>query len=338
MNKATLATVFILSYLVFVFTRVSFDFTLAQQILAGALSLAFFFLSAKRGLYQFFVVSLASFSTAISLGCAFNNVGSVSGPLVINLNLHPWAILVISATIASLLWLWAERSDSKKSFPVILFVLFVLNWFILAVNVRYFEDWKIENWLTVPFALLIYLTHRWFRFSNVSYGLMFVFMMLHIFGSHYTYAEVPFGYFLQDIFMLGRNHYDRVVHFSFGFLFAYPIREIAVRISDTRGVWSYWFPIEFVLAFSCVYEILEWGVAVIFGGDLGVAYLGTQGDVWDAQKDMFLAGIGATLAMLIIALIVWHYRRNKFWRELWESMSVKHSAVLGEEALRHLAK
>ena len=81
---------------------------------------------------------------------------------------------------------------------------------------------------------------------------------------------------------------------------------------------------------------MEWWVAVVFGGDLGVAYLGTQGDVWDAQKDMFNAGIGSILAMIIIACIVWYYKRSEFWKELRESMYVKISKPLGEEALREI--
>jgi putative membrane protein len=193
-----------------------------------------------------------------------------------------------------------------------------------------------ENWLTVPFVILIYLTYRWFRFSNVSYGLVFTYMMLHIYGSHYTYAEVPFGFWMQSVLGLARNHYDRIVHFSFGLLLAYPVREVVIRISDTKGFWSYWFPIEFVLAFSAVYELLEWGIAVIFGGDLGVAYLGSQGDVWDAQKDMFVAGSGSVLAMLAVAIIIWRYRRADFWRELRESFTVKNKRELGEVALEDM--
>ena len=131
-----------------------------------------------------------------------------------------------------------------------------------------------------------------------------------------------------------RNHYDRIVHFSFGFLLAYPIRELTIRISDAKGFWSFWFPVEFVLAFSAVYELLEWLIAVMFGGDLGIAYLGTQGDVWDAQKDMFVAGLGSVIAMLVIFVILWYFRRADFWRDLMDSFRVKQKKALGEEALR----
>jgi putative membrane protein len=140
------------------------------------------------------------------------------------------------------------------------------------------------------------------------------------------------------VFGTVRNHYDRIVHFAFGFLLAYPLREMVIRISDTKGFWGFWFPVEFVLAFSCVYELLEWLIAVLFGGDLGVAYLGTQGDVWDAQKDMFNAGVGSAVAMVIVFSIIWYYRRGVFWQECRDSLRVKHKQALGEETLRALGK
>lgn len=124
-------------------------------------------------------------------------------------------------------------------------------------------------------------------------------MILHVIGSHYTYAEVPFGTTLQHWVGADRNMYDRLVHFCFGFLVAYPVREVFIRISRARGFWNYYLPIELTLAFSALYEILEWLAAVKVNPEAGLAFLGAQGDVWDAQKDMGLAGLGALLAMAI---------------------------------------
>lgn len=87
-----------------------------------------------------------------------------------------------------------------------------------------------------------------------------------------------------------------------------------------------------------IYELLEWLIAVLFGGDLGIAYLGTQGDIWDAQKDMLLAGLGATLAMLIVALVIWYYRKGEFLKECRDSLRVKNKVVLGEEALERMER
>jgi putative membrane protein len=334
MSKAICGSVFGLSYLTFFFTGVGFNFSILEQVAAGVISLAFLFFAAKRGKQVFFVTALTSITTALSLGVTFLHHAEASGPFVIEAVLNPWLIIFFAMLAGGLAWFYEEQGRSPNTFAWILTAVFIFNWVILAFNVRFYEDWKTENWLTVPFAILIIIGHRWFKFSNISYGLIFIFMMLHIYGAHYTYAEVPFGYWLQNVFEMSRNHYDRIVHWSFGFLFAYPIREVVVRVSNTKGFWAYWFPIEFVLAFSCLYELMEWAVAVVFGGDLGIAYLGSQGDVWDAQKDMFNAGIGAIIAMLIVAFIVWYYRRNKFWSEIKESFAVKHAVPLGEEALR----
>jgi putative membrane protein len=107
-----------------------------------------------------------------------------------------------------------------------------------------------------------------------------------------------------------RNNFDRVVHFSYGLLLAYPIREIFLRVVEVRGFWAYFLPMDVTLSTSALYELLEWGAAATVGGDLGAAYLGTQGDIWDAQKDMALAAGGAVIAMAITALVNRRARRD----------------------------
>jgi putative membrane protein len=284
--------------------------------------------------YRTWIVALASWSSWVALACAFGAPVEGNGPLAIPLVLG----LGTTAVLASLVTGAAVVAYQKtRRFGYVLLGVFAFNWCALAFNVRFYDDWKLENWLTVPFVVLLYATHRAFRLSSISYGLLFVYMMLHIVGSHYTYAEVPFGFWLQQLFDQSRNHYDRIVHFSFGLLLAYPIRELVVRISNARGFWGLWFPIEFVLAFSCVYELLEWAIAEVFGGDLGIAYLGSQGDVWDAQKDMALAGLGAVITMAVVLLVRLAYDRVGFGRELRESLRVKQREVMGEHALERLA-
>jgi putative membrane protein len=173
--------------------------------------------------------------------------------------------------------------------------------------------------------------------SNLSYTLIFIFMVLHTIGSKYTYAEVPFGFFLQELFGFTRNHYDRIVHFSFGFLFAYPVREIFLRVASTKGVWGYYFPFELTAAFSALYELMEWVTAVVVSPEAGDAFLGSQGDIWDAQKDMALATGGAVLAMIVTAYYNWRYN-IRFGKELAQSVTVKDSAPLGEVRLAELEK
>jgi putative membrane protein len=278
-------------------------------------------------------VALSFWSAWVALSCAFGAPVEADGPLAVPLVLGLGASAVLAALVAGGAWLAYQKT---RRFGYVLLGVFAFNWTALAFNVRFYDDWKLENWLTVPFVVLLYATHRVFRLSDISYGLLFVYMMLHIVGSHYTYAEVPFGFWLQHLLDQSRNHYDRIVHFSFGLLLAYPIRELVVRISNARGWWGLWFPIEFVLAFSCVYELLEWAIAEVFGGDLGIAYLGSQGDVWDAQKDMALAGLGAVIAMAVVLLVRLAYDRADFGRELRESLHVKQREVMGEQALERM--
>jgi len=180
-----------------------------------------------------------------------------------------------------------------------LVVWLIVLWIITAINPLYPSDWLLENLLVFIWGGLLIFTYRWFRFSNRSYALFTVFLSLHLVGAHYTYAETPFGFWLQDLFAFERNHYDRIVHFSFGLLIAYPMREILLRQSGVSGAWAYFLTINCVLAFSAFYEVLEVIAAMIVSPELGDAYLGTQGDEWDAQKDTFLAFVGSIVAMLV---------------------------------------
>ena len=178
-------------------------------------------------------------------------------------------------------------------------VWLVVLWCITAIEPFNRRDWLLENLLVFFYGGLLVITYRRFSFSDRSYLLFTVFLSLHLVGAHYTYSEVPIGFWLQDTFGFGRNHYDRIVHFMFGLLIAWPFRELLVRAAGVRRGWSYLLAVTVVLAFSGFYEVLEGLVAMIVSPDLGAAYLGTQGDEWDAQKDTFLAFGGAVLAMLV---------------------------------------
>lgn len=185
----------------------------------------------------------------------------------------------------------------------ILLIVYGICWIVLAFGPFDRFDWILENVLTVLFVALLLGTYRMFPLSDLSYALIFAFMVLHAIGAHYTYAEVPFGYWLKDTLHLSRNHFDRIVHFSFGLLLAYPIREVFLRVASARGFWAYYLPLDVTLAFSAVYEIVEMVTAQVTNPELGAAYLGTQGDVWDAQKDMGCAAIGAVLSMVVTATV-----------------------------------
>ena|SRR5690349_18116777 len=180
-------------------------------------------------------------------------------------------------------------------------LLFALAVGLSAVHPLYPSDWWLENALAVALVALLLLTRNAFPFSRQSYTLIFVFLLFHELGAHYTYSKVPYREWLPFLDVTERNHYDRLVHFLFGLFFAIPIREIFLRIVQVRGFWSYYLPLDVAMAFSMLYELIEWASALVFGGDLGAAYLGTQGDPWDAQKDMGLASLGALLTMLTLA-------------------------------------
>lgn len=181
----------------------------------------------------------------------------------------------------------------------VLLVGLLLFWVIMAIAPFNRRDWLLENLLVFFYSALLVLTYRRFRFSNTSYVLFSIFMSLHLVGAHYTYSEVPIGSWLQSTLDLSRNHYDRVVHFSFGLLIAYPFRELLMRAVGVVQSWSYIMTLTVVLAFSAFYEVMESIVAMLVDPELGMAYLGAQGDEWDAQKDTFLAFSGALVAMLV---------------------------------------
>jgi len=180
---------------------------------------------------------------------------------------------------------------------------YAMAWVITAIAPRDRHDWVLENLLVVAALAILIGTYRIFPLSDLSYLLITVFLTLHTIGAHYTYSEVPFGFWMQRTFGLTRNPFDRVVHLSFGLLLAYPIREVFLRVANARGFWAYYLPLDVTLAFSALYEIMEMVVATMVAPGTGDAWLGTQGDVWDPQKDMGLAALGALLCMCLTALI-----------------------------------
>jgi putative membrane protein len=216
----------------------------------------------------------------------------------------------------------------------ILLAVFAAVWIWAAIQPKYPDDWLLENVLVILAVPFFVLTGYYFKLSNLSYTLITVFMVLHLIGSHYTYAEVPFGHTLQHWLGAGRNMFDRMVHFSFGFLLAYPVREIFLRLAHVKGFWGYYLPLDVTLSLSAVYELIEWGTAEVVSPGAGLAFLGSQGDVWDAQKDMLAAGIGALGSMLVIAALNWRYNPN-FAREMRQSFVIERGdRPLGEVKLR----
>ncbi len=234
---------------------------------------------------------------------------------------------------------------SHKNYLILLGAFFSLVWLVLAIKPLYRKDWLMENVLVFGFVFLLLFTFKKFPLSRVSLTLIFIFLCLHEVGAHYTYSEVPynewsealFGKSLNSILGWERNNFDRCVHFLYGLLLCYPVREIYLRIANVKGFWGYFLPLDFTMSTSMLYELFEWAAAEIFGGDLGAAYLGTQGDVWDAQKDMLLATTGAFICMTITALINSYLKRD-FASEWAESLRVKGKKPLGENEIIRISK
>jgi putative membrane protein len=190
-------------------------------------------------------------------------------------------------------------------FPLVLLTVYALIWTALAIAPLYRQDWLLENilvFLLVPWLLWSFRTTR---FSNQAYACFFVFLTLHAIGAHYTYSLVPYDQWIQcatgrslnAALGIQRNQYDRFMHLLYGLLIAVPARELILRRSRPHGLWMFLLPWTFMLSHAVIYELIEWLAAAVFGGPLGQAYLGTQGDVWDAQKDMIMALIGATVTL-----------------------------------------
>jgi putative membrane protein len=175
-------------------------------------------------------------------------------------------------------------------------------WLIAAIHPLDQQAWMLENLLLIVFVVVLFFGHRRLELSSTSYFLLAVFVILHIAGAHYTYARMPLGLWAKDYFDLSRNHYDRFAHGAFGFLLAFPVRELLFRFSGITRRWSFWMAPALILAVSGFFEIIEAIVAEIVAPGQGVEWLGGQGDEWDAQNDMLAAIIGATMMMALVGM------------------------------------
>jgi len=195
-------------------------------------------------------------------------------------------------------------------YPLTLLSLFCLLWIALAIAPVFRQDWLLENMLVFIAVPLLVLTAKHLRFSNSAYTCLFLFFCLHAIGAHYTYSLVPYDQWFQALTggslneMLGfeRNHFDRLIHFLYGLLVAPAAVQIFAHYGRYPRVWAYFFPLLFMASHAVIYELIEFAAAIIFGGELGQAYLGTQGDIWDGQKDMALALAGSTISITALAI------------------------------------
>jgi putative membrane protein len=204
----------------------------------------------------------------------------------------------------------AERGPAhapSAHYRLSLLAVFATVFVVLGIAPLSREDWLLENALVVlALAWLIGDARRGRPLSNLACTLVFAFGLFHEIGAHYTYSQVPYeawfgtlsgGRSLDALLGFERNQYDRLVHFLYGLLVTPVAAEVLVGRVPLRGGWRFVLPLTFMMSHAVAYELIEWGAASALGGALGEAYLGTQGDVWDAQKDMALATLGSLLAL-----------------------------------------
>ncbi|MBN2581737.1 MAG: DUF2238 domain-containing protein [Planctomycetes bacterium] len=191
--------------------------------------------------------------------------------------------------------------DNAKRIQLLLLVsgLAYLVW--SGIGPRDFVTWIEEVAPAVIGGAILVATYRRFRFSTLTYCFVWLFSLILMTGGHWTYARVPLGFWISDLLDLQRNHFDRLGHFFQGVIPALLGRELLLRTSDLkRGKWLAFILICISLAISATYELIEWAVAAAQGAS-AEAFLGTQGDQWDAQKDMLMATCGAVFVVLVLA-------------------------------------
>ncbi|EJM63452.1 putative membrane protein [Pseudomonas sp. GM49] len=193
--------------------------------------------------------------------------------------------------------------------------LTLLMVFLLIVVVSGFSpgsrvDWALENLLVLLLVGTLVAVSRWFRLSATSITLVFAFLCVHELGAHYTYSLVPYdqwssawlGFSFDRASGVHRNHYDRLVHLSYGLLLAYPVREVLWCLTPLRGFWLFFVTLNIMLSTSAVYELVEWIGGAFLGNDTANAFVGAQNDPWDSQKDMAIAVAGAFASLLLVSL------------------------------------
>jgi putative membrane protein len=202
-----------------------------------------------------------------------------------------------------------QKLETKISkLPLILLGIYAVLFSILAFNPVDRTTWFVENatvWIVLSVIIILYLLK--IRFSNAAYIFMSVLIYLHTIGGHWTFAEVPFGW-VTNFFGFERNHYDRLAHFSVGF-YAFPIAEwlFEKRLVKNRFL-LFTYPVFAIATIAMSYELIEWVYAELANPEAGMAYLGSQGDIWDAQKDMLADTLGAILATTLFLIL---RRKNK---------------------------
>jgi putative membrane protein len=195
---------------------------------------------------------------------------------------------------------------TKNKLFKIIAALFVIIWIAFYATALDKTDWWIENILVFIFIITLASTHKRFLFSDVSLVFLFLFLFVHIYGAQAAYTHNALGEFFRETWQLKRNPYDRIVHFSFGFLLAYPAVDLLYNKFAVPQKWVGTITNMGILCLATIFELIEWGVSVFTTKETGETYVATQGDIWDAQKDIILALIGS----MIVTNTIKYFRKN----------------------------
>jgi|SRR3989344_2814106 len=195
-----------------------------------------------------------------------------------------------------------------KKYPIYLFCFYILIWIILAIKPVNRADWFLENIVVFISVPIIILVHYKLKLSNFSYTMIALFLIVHAVGAHYTYSQTPF-FSHWGSHKFNRDNYDRLAHFSFGFLLYYPVREFMMKFLKSGRLLNYYVPWAVLISFSAKYEVFEWMIALIVSPENAIAFTGTQGDVFDTHKDMALALAGSLITM--ISTVAYNKLKNK---------------------------
>lgn len=190
----------------------------------------------------------------------------------------------------------------SKYVPHVLLAIYSIEFIVLGINPYARDVWWAENLpivAIVSFFVVLYI--RGIRFSNLTYLFISILPFLHTIGGHYTFERVPFDWF-SNMFGYDRNMFDRVAHFTVGF-YAMPLIEYVLQYKKVATrFWAYFLGVCFIMAVAALYEMIEWQYAVKAGGEAGAAFLGSQGDIWDAQKDILMDTLGAFFVVIVLTI------------------------------------
>lgn len=196
------------------------------------------------------------------------------------------------------------KKFTRNPVLIIASVVYAAIWTFYAIDPVWRPQWWLDNYLVFALVAVLVATYRKYQLSDVSYILIAVFMSLHAIGAHSGYSSVELGFWMSRTFGFERpNVYDRLVHFLFGLLLAYPLHELLRRYSQFKRVWLYVLPADFILSYSALYELIEAMVAWTLPPEEYDPFVGLQGDIYDGYRDMLCALSGAVICVIVIALI-----------------------------------